>query len=62
MMEIRNPLDDIKLIDCISGKNTIDRIMRRYALGSGDYENSKYVREKKQELGQCHLVKNGLTV
>ena len=34
MTEIRNSLDDIKLIDCISGKNAIDRIMRRYDLGS----------------------------
>lgn len=61
MMEIRNPLDDIKLIDCISGKNAIDRIMRRYALGSGDYENSKYVREKKQELGWTNYSKDIIT-
>ena len=61
MMEIRNSLDDIKLIDCISGKNAIDRIMRRYDLGRGDYENSKYVREKNQELGWTNYSRDIIT-
>ena len=45
MMDIRNPLDDTKLIECISGKNVINRIVRIiYGIQKGQKKMEKMKR------------------